>query len=354
MVALEERSFASDRLSRRSFRHLLTKGHAETFLVEVEGQPAGYALVLLNRGTALARLYSIAVDPAFRRRGLGRLLLDEAEERARAAGAVELRLEVRPDNAAAIASYGRQGFRPFGTYSDFYEDHADAIRMAKRLAGGRRLQLKRVPYYAQTLPFSCGPASLMMALRALDPAQGFDRRSELRLWREATLIYMTSGHGGCDPFGLALAAERRGFKARLYVTDEERLFVDSVRDPAKKEVIRLVLQDFRAQARQAGIRVINRGLSLTETIEALQSGAIPVVLISSYALTGDKAPHWVALTGFDERFVYFHDPDQDNARGRLRIDCMNVPVPHADFARMSRYGATRLRAAVVILPKGQG
>lgn len=354
-MALEERCFAFDRISRRSFRHLLTKGHADCLVAEEEGRILGYALLLYSKGTALARLYSLAVDPDERRRGIGGLLLAGAEQAARDGGAVELRLEVRADNEGAIAQYRSAGFRPFGSIQDYYEDHAEALRMAKRLAGGNRVALRRVPYYAQTLPFSCGPASLMMAFRALDPKTPLDRRQELRLWREATLIYMTSGHGGCDPFGLALAAQRRGFGAELYVTEEERLFVDSVRDPRKKEVIRLVLQDFRGQARKAGIVVHRRGISPNEIVEALDGGAIPVVLISSYALTGEKAPHWVAVTGYDDRFVYFHDPDPDPGNGpdRTRLDCMNVPVPRESFARMSRYGASRLRAAVVIrLPVG--
>lgn len=358
LVTLEERCFTSDRISRRSFRHLLTKGHADCIVAEEGGIIVGYALVLYSKGTALARLYSLAVDPDHRRRGIGQLLLTAAEQAARDGDAVELRLEVRTDNDGAIAQYKAAGFRPFAALQDYYEDHADALRMAKRLAGGNRVALRRVPYYVQTLPFTCGAASLMMAFRALDAEAPMDRRQELRLWREATLIYMTSGHGGCDPFGLALAAHRRGFGAELYVTEEERLFVDSVRDPQKKEVIRLVLQDFRGQARKAGLAVHRRGISLPEIEAALDRGAIPVVLISSYALTGEKAPHWVAVTGHDDRFVYFHDPDPDPALApdpgsgalRTRFDCMNVPVPRESFLRIARYGASRLRAAVVISP----
>lgn len=348
LEALEKRCFALDRLSRRSFRHLLTKAHGLTLVAEQEGRALGYGTVLLHRTTAAARLYSLAVDPAARRQGLGRRLLAALEEKARAAGAAEMRLEVRPDNAAAIASYQAAGYRSFGTYEDFYEDHADALRMAKRLAGGRRARLARVPYYAQTLPFTCGAASLLMAMKAQDPAQSLERRRELRLWREATLIYMTAGHGGCEPFGLALAAWRRGFPAAVYVTEEERLFLDSVRDPVKKDVIRLVLQDFRAQAREAKIPVHRRGLTVPQAVRHLDAGEIPLVLISSYALTGEKAPHWVVLTGHDEQFLYFHDPDPIDGEGQTKLDRVNVPVPHAAFERMARYGATRLKAAVIL------
>jgi len=351
LVALEQRCFELDRISRRSFRHLLTKAHAFTLVAEQAGQLLGYGMILLHRTTAAARLYSFAVDPATRRQGLGSRLLEALEKKARDAGAAELRLEVRPDNHAAIASYKAAGYRAFGTYEDFYEDHADALRMEKRLAGGKRVGLTRVPYYAQTLPFTCGAASLLMAMKALSPnAQSLERRRELRLWREATLIYMTSGHGGCDPFGLALAAHRRGFAAEVYVTDEERLFVDSVRDPTKKDVIRLVLQDFRAQIREARVPVHRRGMTVADAMAHLKAGRLPIVLVSSYALTGEKAPHWVVLTGFDEQFLYFHDPDPTETDSRGKLDCVNVPVPHAAFERMARYGMSRLKAAVVLGP----
>ena len=92
LVALEQRCFALDRISRRSFRHLLTKAHAFTLVAEQEGRLLGYGLVLQHRTTAAARLYSFAVDPAARRQGLGRRLLEALEAKARAAGAAELRL----------------------------------------------------------------------------------------------------------------------------------------------------------------------------------------------------------------------------------------------------------------------
>jgi ribosomal protein S18 acetylase RimI-like enzyme len=97
------------------------------------GELAGYALVVFRRGSRVARLYSIAVDPAARRLGLGRQLLRSAEQAAVAVGAEEMRLEVRADNGAAIAAYEGAGYQPIGRYSDYYEDRADALRLAKRL-----------------------------------------------------------------------------------------------------------------------------------------------------------------------------------------------------------------------------
>src|SRR5690606_16948713 len=170
LVALEERCFSLDRLTRRNFRHLLTRAHAETLVYELDGQLAGYVLLLFRQGTPLARLYSIATDPARRGRGIGEALVRAAEQAALAREALLMRLEFREDPPASIGMYPQHGSRPYGEYAGYYEAVQDALRLHKSL-GARRAQsaFGRVPFYQQTLDFTCGPASLMMAMKPLDP-----------------------------------------------------------------------------------------------------------------------------------------------------------------------------------------
>ena len=98
LVEIENRAFTSDRISRRSFRYLMSKANAATLVaVENGGAPCGYAIVLFNRGTSLARLYSIAVDPDRQGQGIGGALLLAAETVARQHAAAYMRLEVRDD-----------------------------------------------------------------------------------------------------------------------------------------------------------------------------------------------------------------------------------------------------------------
>ena len=348
LVTLEDRCFTSDRLSRRNFLRLLRTGHCVCLVAERADTVVGYGLVLLHGATALAHLYSIAVDPKRQGEGIGTALLAACEEEARVAGRVVLRLEVRPDNPAAIRMYHAAGYKEIGTYADYYEDHSDALRMEKQLAGGVLQSLNDVEFYAQSLDFTCGPASLMMGMHALDSAYALDRSRELRLWREATLIFTTSGHGGCGPHGLALAARRRGFHAEVFVSDEGVPFVDSVRDAEKREVMRLLHEDFLRQCNEAGIPVHIYSLSADELGERIAGGKIPIVLISLYRIHGKKTPHWVVVTGTDERFIYIHDPFVDVKNNRTTSDCLNVPIARLEFDRMARYGGNRLRATVLV------
>jgi predicted double-glycine peptidase len=228
----------------------------------------------------------------------------------------------------------------------------EALRYEKQLAPGGKPQLQRVPYYEQTLDFTCGSSSLMMAMQALRPELELNRTLELRIWREATTIFMTSGHGGCGPLGLALAAYRRGFGVEVFVNDRGVPLIDSVRSPEKKEVMRLVHEDMLTEAERSGIPVAYETLSLQGLEQRWDAGAVPLVLISSYRIYQEKFPHWIVVTGFDDHFVYVHDPYVDRENGETTLDSIAMPVQRQELSRMARYGRVGLQAVVLISERG--
>lgn len=346
LLELEAQCFTANRLNSRNFQWMIQRAHGQLMVAEHGDQLLGYALVLFHRGTSLARLYSIAIAVQARGMGLGKQLLDRIEACALAHDCAYLRLEVRTDNPTAIALYERNGYRRFALIHDYYEDHADALRLEKRILEHRDSRSIRVPYYPQTTDFTCGPACLLMAMAALQPGRTMERREEVQLWREATTVFMTSGHGGCSPQGLALAALNRGFRVRLQVSVAGPLFLDGVRDEHKKEVMRLVHDEFQAQLARSDVEHIPD--AQLDFSRLLADGGQPLVLISSYRLTRSKAPHWVIVTDCDEEFVYLHDPDVDHSQHRQPMDCQHLPVSHGEFEKMSRFGRGKLRAAVVL------
>ena len=103
--ALELSAFATDRLSRRALRRFIAAPHRPLIVAKFGAELAGYALLSIRKNAKTARIYSVAVDPRHGRRGVGRELLNACERYARAHGRIGLRLEVRYDNAAAIALY---------------------------------------------------------------------------------------------------------------------------------------------------------------------------------------------------------------------------------------------------------
>lgn len=348
LLALEDACFDTDQLGRRNFRWMIRKANAALLVAHDGERLAGYILVLFHAGTSLGRIYSVAVNPECRGRGVADRLVAAAEEAALAADCAWMRLEVRPDNASAIRLYEKHGYRQFGVYPRFYEDDTDALRFEKRILRLPSFLPREVAHYPQTTGFTCGPAALMMAAHALRPSFPMDVHTEFAIWREATTIYMTSGHGGCGPHGLALAAARRGFHAEMYLNRKGPLFVDGVRSPGKKRVLELVHADFTRQLAGSGVVVHDRAPTIADYRRHLDAGGIPLVLVSHYPLSRTKTPHWLVMVAADDQFVYLHDPEIDVAQHKSVTDSMYVPVRHANFLRMSRYGQAGLRTSVVV------
>jgi hypothetical protein len=280
--------------------------------------------------------------------GLGRALMKELEAGAAKKGRLFMRLEVAQDNATAIKLYESQGYVAFGTYSAYYEGLRDAVRMQKRIRYvPENLTSKPVPWYQQTTDFTCGPAAVMMGMAALNRKMKLSQELELDIWREATTIFMTSGHGGCHPVGLALAAARRGFKAEAWINQHGPLFVESVRNPEKKQIISVVHDQFLKSARKQDVAVRYREVTQKNIERWLMEGAMVVVLISTYRMDHRKSPHWVIVSAIDDQCLYVHDPDPTEGE-QIALDCQYLPIARQDFEKMSLFGRERLRTAVVI------
>jgi ribosomal-protein-alanine N-acetyltransferase len=79
-------------------------------------------------------LISIAVDPEFKRRGVGESLMQEMLRFAHLNGAKAIYLDVRRSNVTAQALYEKFGFVKVGVRRRYYSDNQeDAIMMKKAL-----------------------------------------------------------------------------------------------------------------------------------------------------------------------------------------------------------------------------
>lgn len=77
-----------------------------------------------------AHITTIAVDPAYRGKGVGELLLNALIDHAFELGARQITLEVRVSNTVAQRLYLKYGFQPAGTRTRYYTDNGeDALIM---------------------------------------------------------------------------------------------------------------------------------------------------------------------------------------------------------------------------------
>jgi putative acetyltransferase len=102
------------------------------YVLTVDGEPVGCgALRELEPGVAeLKRMY---VRPAFRGRGLSRVLIRRLEEEARLADMRLLRLETGPRQVEALGLYRTSGYTDIPRYGE-YIDSPDSICLQKRLS----------------------------------------------------------------------------------------------------------------------------------------------------------------------------------------------------------------------------
>jgi ribosomal-protein-alanine N-acetyltransferase len=107
------------------------------FCLLVEGTTGLQGFVLGRALADEAEILTIAVDPAWRRRGLGAALVEAASSFAHETGARALFLEVAVDNPAGLALYEhlgfeRAGFRP-GYYHRAKGERVDAFVLRRDL-----------------------------------------------------------------------------------------------------------------------------------------------------------------------------------------------------------------------------
>jgi putative acetyltransferase len=114
-----------------SVEKLLRDGVA-FFVARADGQAAACGGVLLV-GREYAEVKRMYVRPAFRGKGLGRLMLDHLIAYAPTHGLTVVRLETGIHQHEAIALYERRGFRripPFGPYRDDPVSRCYEMRLA--------------------------------------------------------------------------------------------------------------------------------------------------------------------------------------------------------------------------------
>lgn len=138
LLALEEATFDSDRISRAQWRRHIDSDTTSVFVGGARGSVDAAAVVFYRRNAPGARLYSLAVGTHARGTGLGGALLARVEADARERGCTSMRLEVRADNPPAIALYERRGYARIARLQRFYEDGADGWRYLKMLTAVTR------------------------------------------------------------------------------------------------------------------------------------------------------------------------------------------------------------------------
>ena len=116
VLSIEQRVHAYP-WTRGNFMDALNSGNL-CQVYQIQDQMVGYMVAM--SAVDEMHLLTLSIDHAYQRQGLGRALLNEILNSARAMDMQRVILEVRPSNVAAVALYRKAGFSELALRRDYY------------------------------------------------------------------------------------------------------------------------------------------------------------------------------------------------------------------------------------------
>ena len=105
ILEIEWECFREDSFSKEQFAYLISRSKGTFYVMMEEDRVIAYVSLLFHGGTRYLRIYSIAVHPDYRGRGLGQILMDQTIQTAGECKATKITLEVKVTNTSAIGLY---------------------------------------------------------------------------------------------------------------------------------------------------------------------------------------------------------------------------------------------------------
>ena len=172
-----------------------------------------------------------------------------------------------------------------------------------------------VPFYKQTTKLNCGPAALRMVLAYFGQDVGLEVLEQRTGIKEGK---------GISTIQIATAAAISGYKTYFFSKhicfNKENLkleFYQRYSDAVQQS--EQVVED----ARNAGVILEERGMSLEELLGRIGENSIPIVLLDWNVVkrTREKGyqGHFVLIVGYDNEHVYVHNHGLDNPTPFLSI-----------------------------------
>ena len=165
---------------------------------------------------------------------------------------------------------------------------------------------REVAPWPQSFPFSCGPAALASVLTRLGwNAPRDHQREEVAIWRESTAVACPGTH----PFGLALAAHRRGFAAAVSVRGPRPWLWEHIRADHGISARR----EYAAVERQLAHQCKEHDVAIHWPGNPAFTGAAGLLLTAACDAPGAAVdPHWIGVVS-SGRALWVADPKRRSA-----------------------------------------
>src|SRR4030042_5146235 len=122
LYEIEKECFNEEAFTEEEISRLLDDYNTVSLIARVQDEIAGFVvgMIHIERSTLRGHILTIDVGSAYRRKGIGTLLMGEIERIFRQKGVKASFLEVREDNTSAINLYLKLGYKIMGKLDNYY------------------------------------------------------------------------------------------------------------------------------------------------------------------------------------------------------------------------------------------
>ncbi|MGZ3606416.1 MAG: peptidase C39 family protein [Syntrophales bacterium] len=181
----------------------------------------------------------------------------------------------------------------------------------------------KIPYYAQSSEFSCGPACVLMIFKFFNTHLKLNRALEFEVWRQCNMI----GVRGADPFGMSVPLLDAGYEVHLVT--QRRIMIDPDLWKSNMQELRLTPEDEdlavfgiaenKKRALGRGLTVVYSRLTVGRVAKSFHEGFIPMALVHMGVVHQLDIPHWVVVTDVGDDHVAFNDPYPPKGGKNIRV-----------------------------------
>ena len=197
----------------------------------------------------------------------------------------------------------------------------------------------KIPYYAQSAEFTCGPACVLMVFKLFNPSLKLNRTLEFEVWRQCNMI----GVRGADPFGMSVPLLDAGYDVHLVTQRKMMIDFDLWRNrlrehgftPEDANLAVFGIAENKKRALGRGLTVQYGRLTVERVAKSCSEGFIPVALVHMGVVHQLDIPHWVVVTDAGEDHIAFNDPYPPKG-GK------NICVSREEFQQMLDHVGTRI------------
>ena len=135
LYEIEKECFGEEAFTRNQIAQLITDYNSISLIAREEGRIVGFIVgtIYPDRKAFNGHILTVDVSASYRRKGIGKVLLQNIEVIFAKKGVLACVLEVREDNTAALGLYRKLGYKEVGRLTNYY-GNANGIYLKKTLA----------------------------------------------------------------------------------------------------------------------------------------------------------------------------------------------------------------------------